>query len=70
MNTLIGLTENNNLKVVEKEYNNHVYHLHVIKTKKRDELQKYFKLQGILTGIYYPIPLDLQPADSFIIYVC
>ena len=49
---------------VEKEYNKHVYHLYVIRTKNREELQKHLKAQGISTGIHYPIPLHLQPAYS------
>lgn len=40
----------------------HVFHLYVIQTKKRDELQKFLKENNISTGIHYPIPLHLQPA--------
>lgn len=53
---------------VEKEYSKHVYHLYVIRTRRRDELQKYLKTQGIATGIHYPIPLHLQPAYSHLNY--
>lgn len=53
---------------VEKKYNKHVYHLYVIRTKKRYELQKCLKSQGISTGIHYPIPLHLQPAYSYLKY--
>jgi len=35
----------------------HVYHLYVIRTQKRDELQQYLKDEGIATGIHYPISL-------------
>ena len=35
----------------------HVYHLYVIRTKKRDMLQEYLKDKGIVTGIHYPITL-------------
>ena len=35
-----------------------VYHLFVIKTEKRDQLQKYLKEQGIDTIIHYPIPIS------------
>ncbi|MGM0520207.1 MAG: DegT/DnrJ/EryC1/StrS family aminotransferase [Campylobacterota bacterium] len=34
-----------------------VYHLFVIRTEKRDELQQYLKDNGIQTGIHYPISL-------------
>ena len=40
----------------------HVYHLYVIRTKKRDALQEYLKKYGIGTLIHYPIPVHLQPA--------
>lgn len=40
----------------------HVYHLFVIQAPRRDELAKYLSQAGIETGVYYPIPLHLQPA--------
>ena len=39
--------------------NNHVYHQYVIRTKKRDEFQKYLADNGIKTVIHYPIPPHL-----------
>ena len=48
--------------------NNPVYHLYVISTPKRDELQVALKEQGIFTGIHYPIPLHLQKAMAFLEY--
>ena len=39
-----------------------VYHLYIIRTRKRDELQKYLTEHGIGTGLHYPIPLHLQKA--------
>ena len=39
-----------------------VYHLYIIRTQKRDELQKYLSENGISTGLHYPIPLHLQNA--------
>jgi dTDP-4-amino-4,6-dideoxygalactose transaminase len=41
-----------------------VYHLYVIQTDRRDELQTYLKDNGIDTGLHYPIPLHLQEAYS------
>lgn len=38
-----------------------VYHLYVIRTRKRNELMQYLKEQGIEAGIHYPVPLHLQP---------
>lgn len=40
----------------------HVYHLFVIRTKKRDSLQKHLAGAGIGTLIHYPIPCHLQKA--------
>lgn len=40
----------------------HVYHLYVIRTKKRDELQAFLEKNGIGTLIHYPIPPHLQLA--------
>ena len=42
----------------------HVYHLFVVRTKKRNELQKFLGEQGVSTGLHYPKPLHLQPAYS------
>jgi len=39
-----------------------VYHLYVIRTIYRDELQKQLTAAGIGTGIHYPIPVHLQTA--------
>ena len=41
---------------------NHVWHLFVIRTSKRDELQKYLLDNGIQTLIHYPIPPHKQNA--------
>ncbi|MCB5250056.1 MAG: DegT/DnrJ/EryC1/StrS family aminotransferase [Sulfurimonadaceae bacterium] len=41
---------------------NHVWHLFVIRTAKRDELQKYLLDNGIQTLIHYPIPPHKQNA--------
>jgi dTDP-4-amino-4,6-dideoxygalactose transaminase len=46
----------------------HVYHLFVIRTKKRDALQKYLTNHEIYTGIHYPIPCHLQKAYAFLSY--
>jgi dTDP-4-amino-4,6-dideoxygalactose transaminase len=40
----------------------HVYHLYVIQTNKRDELQKYLNDHKIGSLIHYPIPPHLQGA--------
>jgi len=40
----------------------HIWHLFVIRTKKRDELQQYLTNYGIQTLIHYPIPPHKQQA--------
>ncbi|GEO03226.1 aminotransferase [Adhaeribacter aerolatus] len=40
----------------------HVYHLYVIRTEKRNELQQYLNERGIGTLIHYPVPPHLQEA--------
>ena len=39
-----------------------VYHLYVIRTQRRDGLQRFLAERGISTGLHYPIPLHLQNA--------
>lgn len=43
-------------------YGNHVFHLFVIRSQKRDKLQKYLEDKGIGTNIHYPIPMHMQGA--------
>lgn len=40
----------------------HVYHLFVIRSPRRDELQQHLENNGIETLIHYPVPLHRQPA--------
>lgn len=47
---------------VEKEQARHVYHLFVIRTKRRNALQVFLKAKGIETLIHYPVPIHLQKA--------
>lgn len=46
----------------------HVYHLYVIRTSKRDELQSHLAKHGIGTLIHYPIPPHLQQAYKHLGY--
>ena len=41
---------------------NHVFHLFVIRTENRNELQQYLLENGIQTVIHYPIPPHKQKA--------
>jgi len=45
-----------------------VYYTYVIQVDKRDELRAYLAAQGIETQVYYPRPLHLQPAFSYLGY--
>ncbi|MDV2469863.1 DegT/DnrJ/EryC1/StrS family aminotransferase [Acinetobacter chinensis] len=44
------------------EYEQHVWHLFVIRCEKRDELQKYLLDAGVQTLIHYPVPPHKQQA--------
>ena len=47
---------------VQKIGNSHVYHLFVVRSKKRDKLQEYLSDNGVQTLIHYPIPPHFQKA--------
>jgi dTDP-4-amino-4,6-dideoxygalactose transaminase len=46
----------------ELPYARHIYHLYVVQSAERDELQKHLSAAGVQTGIHYPVPVHLQPA--------
>jgi dTDP-4-amino-4,6-dideoxygalactose transaminase len=46
---------------VELPGNNHVYHLFVVASDKRDELERHLSEKGIMTGRHYPYPVHVQP---------
>jgi dTDP-4-amino-4,6-dideoxygalactose transaminase len=46
----------------EPEWSKAVYHLYVIRTRNREELQHHLTGNNIATGLHYPIPLHLQEA--------
>ncbi|MDD7885342.1 DegT/DnrJ/EryC1/StrS aminotransferase family protein [Flavivirga sp. 57AJ16] len=45
-----------------EDINQHVFHLFVIRSKKRDQLKDYLHKKGVETFIHYPIPIHKQPA--------
>lgn len=51
------------LTTIDRE---HTYHLFVIKTKKRNQLQEWLTKQGIETGIHYPIPIHFTKPFSYL----
>jgi dTDP-4-amino-4,6-dideoxygalactose transaminase len=46
----------------------HVYNQYSIRVSRRDELQAYLRARGIQTEIYYPSPLHLESAFSYLGY--
>ncbi|MDL2263537.1 DegT/DnrJ/EryC1/StrS family aminotransferase [Synergistaceae bacterium OttesenSCG-928-I11] len=46
---------------VEDEGNRHTYHQYVVRTSRRDELHQYLAERGIVTRVYYPLSLHMQP---------
>jgi dTDP-4-amino-4,6-dideoxygalactose transaminase len=57
---LVGTTDI--MTPYEPDWSNAVYHLYVIRSKKRDILQKILLDNGVNTGLHYPVPLHLQKA--------
>lgn len=45
-----------------------VYYVYTLRSKKRDQIIAKLKENGISTGIYYPVPLHLQKAYSYLNY--
>jgi dTDP-4-amino-4,6-dideoxygalactose transaminase len=50
------------LPAVSSDINAHVWHLFVVKTKHREQFQKYLSSMGIGTLIHYPLPPHKQQA--------
>jgi len=46
----------------------HVYHLYVIRVKRRDELLAYLNQKGISAKVHYPIPIHFQKAARYLGY--
>jgi dTDP-4-amino-4,6-dideoxygalactose transaminase len=46
----------------DEVYNESVFHLYVLRTKKRNLLGIWLSKNGISTGVHYPIPVHRQPA--------
>lgn len=45
-----------------EQFENHVWHLYVVRTEKRDSLQRHLTEQGVQTLIHYPTPTHAQEA--------
>lgn len=46
----------------------HVYHHYTIRVERRNELRAHLADRGIGTGVYYPLPLHLQPCFEHLGY--
>jgi dTDP-4-amino-4,6-dideoxygalactose transaminase len=44
---------------IEHEWGKHVYHLYIVRSAKRNELQAFLKQKGIASEVYYPLPPHL-----------
>jgi dTDP-4-amino-4,6-dideoxygalactose transaminase len=50
------------LPPMEAPYARHVYHLYVVRSRRRDQLQRFLAERGIGSFIHYPVPVHLQEA--------
>jgi len=46
----------------EPAYSRHVYHLYVIQSGRRADLQAHLQAHGVSTLVHYPVPVHRQPA--------
>lgn len=46
--------------------NYHTYHQYVVRAQRRDELMNFLGAEGIISRIYYPLPLHLQKCFAFL----
>jgi dTDP-4-amino-4,6-dideoxygalactose transaminase len=63
-----ALADSDLIVPVIRDGSTHVFHLYVVMTEHREDLQKRFDAAGVATGIHYPLPLHLQPAFSSLGY--
>lgn len=54
------ITNSEIITPIVKDWDAHVFHIFTIRTRKRDELQKYLSDNGVQTIIHYPIPPHKQ----------
>ncbi|MGQ9698237.1 MAG: DegT/DnrJ/EryC1/StrS family aminotransferase, partial [Armatimonadota bacterium] len=48
--------------------NYHVFHQYTVRSPRRDALKRALAQAGVDSGVYYPLPLHLQPAFSHLGY--
>ncbi len=61
-NYYLGNIKNENIILPFTNHKSHVWHLFVIRTNKRNALQKYLLNKDIHTHIHYPLPPHMQDA--------
>jgi dTDP-4-amino-4,6-dideoxygalactose transaminase len=52
----------------QRGWGDHVFHQYTIRVGGRDKLQKLLAKRGIASTVYYPVPLQLQPAYASLGY--
>ena len=52
---------------IEESWAKHVYHLYVIRNKKREELKEFLRRHGVSTLVHYPVPIHMQPAITSVL---
>lgn len=52
------------LRLPEVRHQDHVWHLYVVRTDRRDALRAHLQSDGIATGLHYPVPNHRQPCLS------
>lgn len=59
---------NEHIILPEIVFERHIFNQYTIRVKngKRDGLRKYLQEKGIGTGVYYPLPLHLQPCFEYL----
>jgi dTDP-4-amino-4,6-dideoxygalactose transaminase len=67
-NELLGARPDLIITPYEPSRTKPVYHLYVIRTRHRDQLQKQLAQSEIATQVHYPIPLHLQNAYAMLSY--
>jgi dTDP-4-amino-4,6-dideoxygalactose transaminase len=49
------------LELPQVRHQDHVWHLYVVRTPRRDALRAHLQQAGIETGLHYPVPCHRQP---------